>query len=162
MPFPILKKNTGLTMVEVVIASSLILVAVVVLTAVHNLYLKSALSNGNSLKAAYLAEEGIEAMRYLRDDSWNANIAPLSAADSYGVSLSGSAWSTGASNKWVDGFERVVTVGNVNRDANGDISSSGGALDPDTRLVTVAVSWPLSGATTTRSISTYMTNLWGN
>jgi prepilin-type N-terminal cleavage/methylation domain-containing protein len=156
------RMRKGMTMVEVVIASAIILSAVVVLSAVHNLYLKSALSNGGILKSAYLAEEGIEAMRYLRDDSWSAQIGPLSSGTDYGLSLSGSAWQTGTGNQWIDGFERAIRVGNVSRDANGDIVSSGGTLDPDTRLVTVSVSWQSRGATTTRAISTYLTNLRGN
>lgn len=154
--------KSGFTLVEAVLSSAVILVVVLALISVHNLYLKSALSNGGSLKAAYLAEEGIEAMRYLRDYSWDQKIVSLSSAQNYGVSLTGSVWQTGLANQWIDGFERIVTIGSVYRDANKDIVLSGGTLDPDARLVTVTVSWPSQNATATKSISTYLTNLWNN
>lgn len=148
-------------MVEVMIASAIILAAVLALLGVHSLYLQTALANSDTAKAAYLAEEGIEAMRYLRDDSWSAKIAPLSPSTNYAVVLSGGVWQTDTSSFYVGHFERVITVAPVARDeATGDIVSSGGADDPDTRLVVSTVSWPSRGATSTRSIATYLTNLY--
>lgn len=152
---------SGLTLVEVLIASAIILASVVALLAVHSLYLKTALENGSAVKAAYLAEEGVEAMRYLRDASWSINIAPLANNVAYGLAFN-SAWLTNATSTWVDGFYRTVTLAAVNRDANSDIVSSGGTLDANTRLVTVSISWPSRGATTTKTVSTYLTNLHDN
>lgn len=149
-------------MVEVVIAAAIILVAVVTLLGVHNLYLKVALSSGNAAKAAYLAEEGIEAVRYLRDSSWSANIASLSLGVPYGVVFSGGNWATTTTNIYVENFQRTLVFSSVSRDSSGDIVSSGGTLDPDTLLLVSSVSWPSSGATTTQSISTYLTNLYEN
>src|SRR3989338_1492247 len=70
--------NEGLTLVEVLIATSIISAFLLALFGVHNLYLKTALSNGEVIKATGLAEESLEVMRFLRDSSWSANIAPLS------------------------------------------------------------------------------------
>ena len=47
--------NLGLTLVEVLIAASIILVFLLALFGVHNLYLKTAFSNGKVIKAAGLA-----------------------------------------------------------------------------------------------------------
>lgn len=153
--------QSGLTLVEVVIASAIILTAVLTLLGVHNFYLKSALSNAETVKAVHLMEEGIEAMRYFRDDSWEAKVETLSLNTPYGLVLSGGTWQT-TSNLWVGSFTRSVTLASVQRNASGDIVSSGGALDPDTLLVTATVSWPSRGATTTKAMSTYLTNLYGN
>jgi hypothetical protein len=154
--------QSGLTLVEVVVACSIILVAVITLIAVHSLYLRTALANGSAVKAAYLAEEGIEAMRYLRDDSWDTKIAPLSAGVDYGVAIASGTWVVSAGANWVDGFERRVTVEDVYRDVSGDIVSSGGILDPGTKLVVATIAWVNLGATTTKSISTYLSDIHDN
>jgi len=132
-------------MVEVVIAAAIILGAVLVLLGVHNLYLKVALSNGSVVKAAYLAEEGVENIRFLRDVSWSANISGLTSTSTT-----------------IENFYRTVTLSAVYRDANSDIVSSGGMLDSNTKLVVSNVSWWRDNATTTKSISTYLANLYGN
>jgi len=157
------KLNSGLTLVEVLIATSIILVFLVALLSVHSLYLRVALSNGNAIAAAYLAEEGIEAVRFLRDSSWDTNIAPLVLGTNYGVLWNGTTWATSTTNTWIDtGFARTVTFSAVYRDTNRDIVSSGGTLDPNTRLLVSSVSWPNAGATTTKSISTYLTDILEN
>ena len=153
--------DQGLTLVEVMIASAIILSAVMAMLGVYTLYLRVALSNGNAVKAAYLAEEGLEAVRFLRDDSWSARIVPLSNGTAYGIALSGGLWQA-TTTSWVGNFERTFTLSAVSRDTNSDIVSSGGTLDPNIRLVTASVSWTQAGATTTKSISTYLTNLHGN
>ena len=139
------KLNKGLSLVEVVIASAIILAAVLVLLGVHSLYLKVALSNSNTVKAAYLAEEGIENVRFLRDSGWTTNISNLTSTTTS-----------------VDGFVRVVTLATVRRDASGDIVTSGGSIDLNTKLVTSSVSWWAVTATTTKSISTYLTDIYDN
>ena len=139
------KLNKGLSLVEVVIASAIILAAVLVLLGVHSLYLKVALSNSNTVKAAYLAEEGIENVRFLRDSGWTTNISNLTSTTTL-----------------IDNFYRTVTLSAVSRDASGDIVTSGGSIDANTKLVTSSVSWWAATATTTKSISTYLTDIYDN
>lgn len=155
-------KKAGLTLVEVVIASAIILAAVMTLLGVHSLYLKASLSGVNSVKATYLAEEAIEVLRFMRSSSWSVNISPLTLNINYGLVLNSGAWQATTSNTFVENFERTVTLSAVYRDANSDIVSSGGTLDPDTKLIQSKVSWPSGGTTTTRTISTYLTNLYQN
>lgn len=150
----------GFSLVEVVVSAAIMLVCVLALLTIHNLYLKNALDNTYSAKAAYLAEEGLEAMRYLRDDSWSGNISSLSDNFPYGVSLVGGVWKTGSTTA-VDVFDRTITLGPVYRDVSGDIVSAGGSLASTTRLVTSSVSWSNRGATSTITLSTYLTNLNG-
>lgn len=155
--------NHGLTLVEVLIATSIILVFLVSLLGVHTLYLKTAFTNGNVVKGAYLVEESVEAVRFLRDSSWSANIAPLSLNVNYGLVFDAGTWQATTTNIRVDNiFERVMAFSAVYRDASGDIVSSGGTLDPDILLVISSVSWANGGVITTKSISTYITNIFDN
>lgn len=152
--------NSGLTLVEVLIATTIILAFLLALFGAHNLYLKTAFSTGDVIKASGLAEEGLEAMRFLRDSSWDSNILPLVLDTNYGLVWNAGTWQVSTTNIWVDGaFERTVSLSAVYRDVSGDIVSSGGTLDPDTLLVVSTVAWPSGIATTTKSISTYLTNL---
>lgn len=155
--------NSGLTLVEVLIATSIILVFLLVLIGVHNFYLKMAFSNGEIIKATELAEESLEIARFLRDSSWNANIAPLSLDTDYYLNFSAGSWQVTTTQVLVDNtFERKVKFSAVYRNVSGDIVSSGGIIDPDTLLVISTVSWSNKGATTTKSISTYLANLLDN
>ncbi|MDO8471237.1 MAG: prepilin-type N-terminal cleavage/methylation domain-containing protein [bacterium] len=156
--------NSGLTLVEVLIATSIILVFLLAFSSVHNLYLKTAFSNGEVIKATELAEESLEVVRFLRDSSWNTNIAPLSLGTDYYLVFEGGGWQVTTTEALVDGlFERVVTLSAVYRDASADIvSGGGGTLDPGTLLVVSSVSWSRGEATTTKSISTYITNIFAN
>lgn len=156
-----MKKNQGFTLVEVLISATIILVAVVSLIGVHSLYLRTALSNNEAIQAAYLAEEGIEAVRFWRNSSWSANIASVSLNTPYGLSFNGTSWAT-TSSESIGNFSRTITLSVVERNASSDIVSTGGTIDTDTVLVTSAVSWMKGGATTTKAISTYLTNLYGN
>lgn len=151
----------GLTLVEVLIAAAVILATVLALLGVHGLYLKTALGNGETIKAAYLAEESIEVVRFWRNVSWNNKIEPIILDTAYGLSFSSGVWAT-TTDRLVGQFERSVTLSSVYRDASSDIVFSGGTLDPDTVLVTARVSWAKGGATTTQSVATYITNLYGN
>lgn len=157
------KSDLGLTLVEVLLATSIILVFLLAIFGVHNLYLRTAFSNGEILKAVGLAEESLEAMRFLRDVSWDDNIAPLILGTDYDLVFSAGSWQVTTADNWVDNiFERTVRLSAVYRDASGDIVSSGGTLDPNTLLVVSSVSWSNGVATTTKSISTYLTNLFDN
>src|SRR3989344_5170826 len=49
----------------------------------------------------------------------------------------------------------------VYRHGGEDITESG-TLDPDTKKVTVSVSWRAQSGTSTRSLSIYMTNMFNN
>src|SRR3989344_2779148 len=155
------KLNTGLTLVEVLIAASIILFFVISLTGVHSIYLRTALKNGNVIKATYLAEEGIEAARFLRNSSWHANIAILILDSSYGMVFDGTTWRASTTNMSIDGmFVRTIVFSAVYRDSFQDIVTSGGTLDPNTLKVTSTVSWDSPGASSNKVISTYLTNIF--
>jgi prepilin-type N-terminal cleavage/methylation domain-containing protein len=161
----VFKKNTkrGFALLEVVIAVSIIVIAFVVLITVYNLYLNKAKSNLNTVKAVYLSEEGIEAVKLLRNASWTTNIASLSQGTDYFLTFGTNSVQINTTNTFIDGlYERKINFSNVYRDSNSDITASGGTIDTGTKLVTVTTSWSEKGATTTKSLSTYITNLYSN
>ncbi|MES2213963.1 MAG: prepilin-type N-terminal cleavage/methylation domain-containing protein [Patescibacteria group bacterium] len=154
--------NKGFTLVEMIIATAIILGFVLVLVGVVNTYIKSSLRNVPATTAAYLAEEGIEAVKYMRQVSWSGQIATLSSEPYYLAWQSGS-WTVTTTPSTIDSvYTRTVTVSSVQRDSSSNIVSSGGTVDPNTRQVTASVTWPYKNATTTRSLSTYITNLEAN
>ncbi len=153
----------GITLVEVLVATAIILSFLIALISVHNTYLRSSFSNLDQIKATYLAEEGIEAIKGLRDTSWTTNIAPLVNDTSYYLVFAGSQWATSTVPTLIDSkYTRKVVLSAVNRDTSSDITTSGGSLDSNTRKVNVTVSWSTGSATSTRSIDTYITNLFSN
>jgi type II secretory pathway pseudopilin PulG len=109
-------------------------------------------------EALLYAEEGIEAARNIRDRNYLDLVA-----GSYGLSFSSDTWSLGAAPETIDGYyQRTVLVEDVYRDGNGDIVPMG-ALDPETKKVTVTVDWNWK-ALFPKSISlvTYLTNWTGD
>ncbi len=153
----------GATLIEALIATSIIMAFFVALVSVHNTYLSSSFSDLFEVKATYLAEEGIEVVKGLRDASWTGNIASQTNDTPYYLDFVNSAWALTTTLLLIDSkFSRTVTFSAVGRNSSSDIVASGGTSDPNTRKVTVVVSWPLGGITATRSIETYITNIFSN
>lgn len=154
--------SRGLTLVEVIIATSIILAFLIALFGVHSFYLKIAFANKSVVKVSSLAEEGLEVTRFLRDSSWSTNITPLSLETDYYLVFENGTWAFTTTPTSVGNLERKVVFSAVYRDVTEDITSSGGTLDPNTLLVVSTVTWPNSGTTVSRSISTYITNIFDN
>ncbi|MFA6227348.1 MAG: prepilin-type N-terminal cleavage/methylation domain-containing protein [Candidatus Paceibacterota bacterium] len=158
------KKGIGL--VEVLVAVFIFSVILTTLITACNLYLSSAGSNLKFTKAAYLAEEGIEAVKTVRDAGWS-NISSLTSNIPYFLSFSTttSVWQITSEKlsrapEFSGDFDSSFTINSVSRNADGYHQiSSGGVDDPNTKLLTVSVSWQDKGSTTTKSISTYITNI---
>lgn len=146
---------------EVIVAAAIISLALFALINVLQKTLWVADLSVKNIQAAFLLEEGMEALRSLRDSGWSAKIAPLPTSTPYYFYFNASGWQATTTNVYIDGvFERSFLLANVFRDANDNIAASG-ALDPNTRKITVSVSWKTkTNATTTRQTSTYLTNLF--
>ena len=147
-------------MLEIVVGVSILTASFLGVLTVFNNLVKSSRSMIHLYQSAFLLEEGVEAGRILRDQSWT-NLGGWSSGTAYHLVWTGSAWSTSTTPTLLDGlYERKITETNVSRDnISQDIVTSGGTLDPGTKLVTVTVAWLESGATTTKSLSTYLTNI---
>lgn len=162
-----MNKKKGIGLLEVVIAVSILGAALMTIVVTYRMYLKAALSNTEIIKVTYLAEEGMEAVRLLRDESWGDNIGSLSFGTEYFLTYATTTnkWSvasTSQDNMIADRYYRTVVFDEVERGSGDDIVASGGTSDSETRFVTVSMSWFEGDATTTRSLSGYITNLFNN
>ncbi len=159
-----LKKGMGL--VEVLVGVFVFSVILGALIYASNLYLSGAGDSLQSAQAAYFGEEGVEAMRTIRDAAWT-NVTALSTSTTYYLvfdysSSTNYAWKATTTATTTDSMTRKINLATVMRDSNGRIVSSGGTVDANTRKVTVSVSWPYKATTTVKTIATYLTNIIGN
>jgi len=149
----------GLSLVEVVVSTAIITIVLLGLISNSNSSLVISRETGNKTEAQFLAEEGLEVVRIIRDSSWD-NFSTLSTSTAYHLSFSGTQWATSTIPGLIDEtFERTILFDDVYRDANDDISSSG-TFDPNTKKATVFVSWLNGMATTSISISTYFAKIF--
>lgn len=159
----------GLGLMEIVVGTAIISMSLVGLVTAFNVFVRAGLSNTNKTQATYIMEEGIEALRYLRDGGWSSNISSLSKGTPYYFTFDGSNWGTTITKALIDNkFDRTVVLKDVyRRNSDDDIVdiSSGDpkTLDPDTIQATVDVSWSGSGiASGNVNATLYLTNFFDN
>lgn len=162
-----IKYNKGVSLVEIVVAAAIIMVSVVSIFATHAIMVKFSLSNTEYIQGALLAEEGVEAIKTLRDYSFSSEITPLFIDTPYYLEWDGSRWVTTTDTIITDNvFERFFYVDDVFRDVTtDDIVPPGGissVFDPSTKKITMSVSWLEKGATTTKTIETYIHDTFNN
>lgn len=156
-------KNTGVSLIEVVVGAGIVILVLFSLIGSYILQFREGLTNAQRIQSALLAEEAVEIVKFWRDSGWTANIAPLSTSVNYYLSTSTGPWSATTTTVLALGkFTRTIRLQDVNRDSNGIIVFSGGTPDPGTRLLTATVSWPTSSGSTTRTLSTYVMNIFSN
>lgn len=156
------KKGFGL--VEVIVAIFIFTLILGLLITASNMYISGAGDNLKSAKAAYLAEEGIEAVKIIRDTGWN-NISAFSDNTNYYLyfdmsSSTNNIWKATTTASSVDSiYIRIFKTSPVYRDSNGRIVTTGGILDTNSKQISVSISWPSKIGTTTKTLSTYIANI---
>lgn len=148
----------GFALIEIMVATSIILVALVALLSAVERSSELARQSLERDQAAFLLEEGAESVKLIRDNNWT-NISGLVLDTPYYLSFSGTSWSLETTPNKVDIFTRTVTVSAVSRDGSDDIASSG-IVDTGTKKITVSVSWPSERGTLTESLSFYIANIF--
>lgn len=155
----------GFSIIEVVIASAILGIVLFSLASVFLLASRLSREASNKIRANFLAEEGLEVMRFLRDQSWDQNIAPLLVGTSYYLTFATttSAWDVLTTNPGLaDGlFTRAIKVEEVRRDSNDDIVSSGGTVDPDSLKIISSISWGPEPVNTI-TVETYLSDIFNN
>ena len=153
----------GFTLLEILIGAGIITASFLGVLTVLDRLTKTSQQMVNLTQANFLLEEGLEAARIWRDTGW-ANLGNWPSGTDYYLIWNGSSsnWATSTSNTFLDGkFERKIGLSAVSRDdSSDDITMSGGTDDPGTKLITMSVAWWNNGATTTKTISTYLTDLF--
>jgi len=157
-----IKKNikNGFGIIEIIISVVVMATVIYGVLGAFNYYIKSSNLNVDKIRATYLLEEGIEAIRFLRDENWDGNIASLPVYTPYFLELDGTVWKPTMTPEVIDIFSRSFKLGDVyRRDSDDDIIASTSAeaktLDPDTKQVFVNVSWGDEELEAT----TYLTNI---
>lgn len=155
----------GFTIIEIVLGIGMLTMFLVTNTYYFKKILDLSQETTRSIQSGFLLEEGIEAVKILRDTSWATNIKPLTPGIKYYLLWTGSTWSTTTQPQVIETvFTRSFTLSSVNRDGSDNIVASGGSPDAGTMKVVVDVAWTSKAnrATSTKSVETYITNLFNN
>lgn len=168
-------------MIEIIIATGVIGITFFALIGVAQIAFRVVRESTEDSRANFLLEEGIEAVRALRDASWDASIAPLISGTVYypvyDPTQQGWALQT-ADPGLIDGlFSRTIVFGGVyRRNSDDDIvdvsSPDPKTLDAGTRLITVRLGWgtvvstsasaAYEGGTTDGDLANFPSNNAGN
>lgn len=134
--------SRGFGLIEMVIITAIVTAAFAAFAQVGLLSLRLLRTEKENLEAAFLAQEEMNAMRALRDESWTNNIATFANNTLYYPTIENSKWKlvTGSSTLINGTYTRSLTLQNVYRDAQDKISTTG-ILDPNTRKITAQVGW---------------------
>lgn len=166
------KKNLGFTLIEVLVACSIISLSMFALmqTAENGIRLSNEALNKS--QASLLLEEGAESVKSIRNNSW-VTIANLSLNTPYHLffNTTTKVWvlDTSTTNLSesipsypIDGvFNRTVTFYGIGRDAtSGDIVVEGGNADLGTKKVTITVTWNSKKVVNSKSLSFYISNIF--
>ena len=150
--------NRGVALVEVLIGVSLITIVVAFVGLAVTQFVNTRNVILSDTKKMYLAEEGYEIIRFLRDENWS-NISGLTNNTYYFLQVSTTTVSIGGSSELIDGmYNRSFLVQPVYRNNSGSIVAANGAgavLDSDTKKLIVYV----NDANGTTSVSALLTNL---
>ena len=150
-----MNKCRGITVVEALVGISILGFVLVFVSMTQTVFFAASGKVLNTTKAMYLAEEGQELIRYVRDEDWD-EIAALTVGTDYYFDVTSGDIATTTSPEVIDTiFTRKFVLNNLNRDANDDFVESGGSSDTGGRVVTVTVSW----GTESTSLTALVTNI---
>ena len=156
--------RNGFSVLEVILAVALFMIfSTGAVTTVIQSYNANRLGTENTV-ASQFAAEGIEAVKSIK----NRGYANLTNFNAVGLQRNnpGNYWEfkiEGTNNTLVhnssDNYIRTVKLENVNRDGSGNIVTSGGTLDPDTKKITSTVTWNFNSARPeTTTLITYLSD----
>ncbi|MEK7606400.1 MAG: hypothetical protein AAB458_02295 [Patescibacteria group bacterium] len=150
----------GIGLIEAVIASAIMVLVTLGIVAAQAYLVRSTSTATDLIQAQYLLEEGFEAIRLIRDNDW-ATIEGLSNNVAYTLSFNGAVWSATTTMGIINNrFDRRVTLYPVYRDSSSRDIAESGTLDPLTRRIEVSIAWFDRSATSTRTGTTYLTDLF--
>lgn len=148
-------------MIEAMIVAFIIIASLLVALAVADRSIHVSRLALRSAQASFILEEGAEAVRIIRDDDWD-NLGDLVPSTIYYPLFSGGTWTLSETLGTVDIFTRTVTIEDVYRDdTSGDITSSGGTEDELTKLINVEVSWQEGSNSSSKTMSFYLSDIFG-
>lgn len=149
----------GVTIVEVMIGLLILSIAMVFIFHTFTLFFTAQRLTVQNAQAVYLAEEGQEMMRYLRDDNWTT-FSGLAYDTARYLSIATSTIITNTTPEVIEGlFTRTITIRRAYRNSNDDLVASttpGASVDVGSRLVEISVTW---GTTNGVKLYSLLTNI---
>lgn len=147
--------RSGFGLIEIVVVTAVVTTALFAFSQAGILAVRLLRAEKENLEAVLLAQEGMEATRSLRDESWANNIATLANGTTYYPIVENGKWKFSfVSPGILNGkYTRAVIFDEVRRDAQDRIAVSG-TVDSDTRKVTARVTW----GSKQKELITYVTN----
>lgn len=156
------KKDTGFTIIEIVVAIAIIVLILGTILGFFILDSRIAERDRMRLKAISIAEEAIEAVRNFRDNTtWASDgIGSLMAGVDYYPTDSGTDWDIVLGTENINGFTRKVVFNRVSRDIDDNVEAVYNPVNDDsnTRKITVTISWTDRYGDTNEELITYITN----
>lgn len=152
----------GISIIEVIIASTIISLTVISISVAYGNFVYLSRQNTAKVQAALLLDEGVEAIKTMRGERWS-NIASTTASTTYYYTWMTDKWRATTSPVVIDGmFYRTFVVSPVYRDNStfNILTNTSGTLDDGTKKVDITVAWTDKGATSTRSTTMYIFNLY--
>ena len=161
------RRQAGFTLIEAVVAITVFSLGVVALIGMSTIAKSTSEQGRDSVQVSNYLQEGIEAVRLLRNNSWN------NVSTNGGYRLSAQAgqnppWQlVSGGSETIGKYSRSVAIATVRREdmdgsgtltAGDRIVATGGAFDdPDTKKVTVTITWQQGTRTITRQLYAYVT-----
>lgn len=153
-------QHRGIALVEVLVAVTILLLMLVALALSVTGYVDARKELINETKATYLANDGYEILRAVRDTNW-ITLKNLTIGTTYYLSVSTTTLAVSNTPEIINGsFRRSFVVQALYRDSNDDIVSSttpGAVSDTNSREIRISV----AGPTGTTSLSGILTNIQG-
>lgn len=109
------------------------------------------------LQATSQVEQVQEALRSIREGGWSA----IATDGTYHTAINGSTWTLSPGAQTVNGYTQQVVIGDVYRNTAGTIVTTGGSLDPASKMITTTISWNTPYASSVQSIM-YLTRYLNN
>ena len=153
------KESMGFGMVELIVAIGIwiVLVASGTVFVLGGFEVNRLADEQN--KASSLAQEGLEAGYSIKKQGWNTPFLATNCITGCGVGNVSNTWGYLGSNNVFDKYTRQVFITPVSRDSTGNIVSSGGTDDPNTKKITSTVTWNFSPLRNEKiSLINYVTN----
>lgn len=101
----------GFLIVEVLLASSLLIIAITAFVGAIIYSEESTSVAGGVSRASFIAQEGLEAVRNIRDESFG-NLTD----GNYGLLISSNQWILSGSSDTTDGYSRQINISTINSD----------------------------------------------
>lgn len=138
----IIKKIEGFSLIELIVAIGIFSILASGVVYVFTTSYKNFFGVGDKQMMVQFAQEGMEAVRSIRDNGWQTIVDAADGTNRSVQKNSSGRWEfCGASiNNTLNGLTRVIVVSDVMRSSTGSIVDSSGTDDPDTKKVMVTVS----------------------